>query len=293
MSWLMRSKLFVPASSPVLFEKALASAADVVCFDLEDGVLPARKEQARRNLCEFFSSGLQTKKIVMVRTNAVSSEEFAEDLRSIVAEPVAAVVIPKARDPKEIRNAAATLDKLEAERGLTQKTAILPTIESPSGLRLARAIAESDTRVIGLQLGLIDLFESLGVQPNHRGAAEQIRLRIRLAAAETSLPCFDSAFADFKSDEGFAREAADARKLGFEGKSCIHPSQIATANRVFSPSEEEIAEARRIVEGATATDVGVFALDGRMVDAPYVKRAQKTMELAERVRSAGMEKIVS
>lgn len=281
MKYLMRSKLFVPASRPALFEKALASDADAICFDLEDSVLPSQKAEARENLREFFSRGPQMKKMVTVRVNAVTSGAFAEDLRVAVAEVVAAVAIPKVDDPSEICEAAAALTKLERERGLQTTMQILPTIESSRGLRLAREIAESDARVAGLQLGLADLFGSLGIRQDDAVAAQQVRFRLRLAAGEASVPCFDSAYTDFRNEEGFAREAMAARSLGFQGTSCIHPSQIAAANGIFSPREDEIAEARRIIEAARQAGAGAFALDGRMVDAPFVKRAEEVLHLQE------------
>jgi citrate lyase subunit beta/citryl-CoA lyase len=284
---LMRSKLFVPASRPEFFPKALASQADAICWDLEDSVLPARREDAREHLHDLFSE-LQTNKVVMVRSNPVGSGEFAKDLRVTVSPVLAVLVLPKVGNPDEVREAAWELSRLERERDLKEPIAILPTIETPRGLRLAKEIAESSPRVAGLQLGLADLFGSLGVRPDDADAAQQVRFRLRLAAAEAGLRCFDSAFSDFGNAEGFMREAAAARNLGFSGKSCIHPAQIAAANRMFSPSEDETAEAWRIVkaaEEAGPTGSGARALDGRMVDAADLKRAMQVIQRANRIRA--------
>ena len=290
MNYVMRSKLFVPASRPELFAKALVSQADAICCDLEDSVLRARKEEARANLRELFRRELQTKKLVMVRVNEVRSGDFAKDLSAVVSPAVAVVVVPKVGDPEEVRQAAAELGRLETERRLQEPIAILATIESPRGLRLAREIAESDTRVMGLQLGLADMFGPLGIQPDDEGAAQQVRFRMRLAAGEAGVPCFDSAFADFRNEEGFVQEATAARNMGFAGKSCIHPSQIAAANRIFSPSEAEVAEAQRVVDAVRESGTagaGALALDGRMIDAPYMKRAEAVIQTAEQIRGHG------
>ena len=283
----MRSKLFVPADRPALFPKALASAADAICFDLEDSVLPEHKTKAREFLQEFLASEFQIRKVILVRVNHVRSAEFAEDISFAVCSRVAILALPKVQDPSEIRDAVAALAAFEEERSLKVPIGILATIESARGLRLAASIASADQRVVGLQLGLADLFESLGIQQGESAATYQVRLQLRLAAGEAGVPCFDSAFANFKDEEGFIREAHVARSLGFAGKSCIHPGQIEAANRIFSPSAEEVAAAVRCLDAAraAATDgVGSFALDGRMVDAPFVRRAEAVVRLAEKIR---------
>ena len=284
----MRSKLFVPADRPALFAKALASAADAICFDLEDSVLPAQRAKARRHLREFLQSGFHTRKLILVRVNHVRSVDFPEDLSAAVCPSMSAVVLPKVEDPSEIKEAAAALGALEKDREVKNPIAILVTIESPRAIRLAESFAEPEGRVIGLQLGLADMFEPLGIQQSESAAAYQIRLQLRLAAGELGIPCFDSAFADFKDEEGFVREAQLARNLGFAGKSCIHPGQVPLANRIFSPSAEETAAAVRCVEAARAAateGVGAFGLDGRMVDAPFVRRAEAILYFAEKIRT--------
>jgi len=178
------------------------------------------------------------------------------------------------------------LEALEKKRNLKNPIAILATIESARGLRLAASIAAADARVAGLQLGLADLFEPLEIQQNDLAATHLVRLQLRFAAGEAGIACFDSAIANFKNEEGFIREAEVARSLGFSGKSCIHPSQVALANRIFSPSSEEIAAAMRCVEAALSAataGAGAFALDGRMVDAPFVRRAESVLHLAEKI----------
>jgi len=283
----MRSKLFVPADQPALFPKALASAADAICFDLEDSVLPAQKAKGRRHLQEFLASEFHTRKVILVRVNHVGSDEFAEDLSAAASPGVAMLALPKVEDPSEITDAVTRLAAHEKKHNLKNTIGILATIESARGLRLAASIGAADARVVGLQLGLADMFEPLGIRQDDGVAAHQVRLQFRLVAGERGIPCFDSAFAKFKDEEGFMREAAAARGLGFAGKSCIHPCQIEAANRIFSPSSEEIAAAVRCMEAARAASMefaGAFALEGRMIDGPFVRRAKSILDLAEKIR---------
>jgi citrate lyase subunit beta/citryl-CoA lyase len=200
---------------------------------------------------------------------------------------VVLVNVPKVENPSDVNEVAAELSKLEREREIARPIAILPTIESPRGLRLAYEIARVNARVAGLQLGLLDLFLPLGISAQDAAAAYQVRLQLRLAAGEARVPCFDSAFPAFADAAGFAAEAAAARALGFAGKSCIHPSQVAAANRIFSPTDEEVATARRIVDEAHEAGSqgrGVFGLDGDMIDRPMIRRAEEIIQLAESLR---------
>jgi citrate lyase beta subunit len=283
----MRSKLFVPGSRRELFSKAIHSLADVVCFDLEDAVLPEQTAEARIHVREFLQSNVVTGRPIAVRVNGVRSDSFAKDLSAVIWPGVVLVNVPKVENPSDVDEVAAELSKLERERDIARPIAILPTIESPRSLRLAYEIARTNTRVAGLQLGLVDLFLPLGISAQDAAAAYPIRLQLRLAAGEAGVPCFDSAFPAFADAAGFAAEAAAARALGFAGKSCIHPSQIATANRIFSPTNEEVAMARNIVDGAHEAGVqgrGVFGLDGRMIDRPMIRRAEEIIQLAESLR---------
>lgn len=289
---MMRSKLFVPASRPALFSKALASKADAVCFDLEDAVLPAHKTEARSNLRAFLASDFHTNKTIMVRVNHVRSAHFAEDLSAAAWPTVSVLTLPKVEDPSEVTDVAEALLPLEKQRKCGSPIAILVTIESPRGLRLAESIAGAHTRVVGLQLGLADLFEPLGIQ-HEDASGYQVRLKLRLAAGEVGVPCFDSAFSNFKDGAGFIRDATMARSLGFSGKSCIHPGQIAAANRIFSPDSAEITASLRIVEASRVAAMGgaaAFALDGRMVDAPFVSRAEALLQRAENIRLLDKDK---
>jgi citrate lyase subunit beta/citryl-CoA lyase len=160
---------------------------------------------------------------------------------------------------------------------------VLANIESPRGLRNAAAIATADPRILGLQLGFGDLLEPLAIDRYNAAAVQQLQLDVRLAAGEAGIWAYDAAWAAVKDPEGYRHEAEAARRLGYIGKSCIHPSQIALANDVFRPSDEDIAAAVRVLDawhGAEKDGVGAIMVDGRMIDAPFAQRAAAIVALA-------------
>jgi citrate lyase subunit beta/citryl-CoA lyase len=282
---LMRSKLFVPASRPEFFAKALASEADAISFDLEDAVQESRKVEARRTLQTFLreTPPRSRGKVVIVRVNRLTTPHFEADIAAVTRPGVDMINLPKPESAEDVRAAAAVLARYETERGIERPIGILPNIESPRGLRLAAEIARAHPRVVGLQLGLGDLFEPFGIDRTDAVAVHGAQLAVRLAAAEAGLWACDTAYAAVKDADGFTREAEAARRLGYIGKSCIHPSQIALANAVFRPSDAEIAAALRVVEaarGAEANGVGAFLVDGRMIDGPFIKRAEAILGAA-------------
>jgi len=284
----MRSKLFVPASRPELFAKALAGPADALSFDLEDAVQEARKDEARRTLQAFLqqASGRPAGKLLIVRVNAVTTSHFEADLAAVVGTAVDLINLPKPESADEVRAAAAALTRHEAGREPGRPIGILANIESPRGLRQAAQIAGADPRVVGLQLGLGDLFEPFGIDRADARAVHAVQLAVRVAAAEAGVWACDTVYGNVADPEGYAREAEDARRLGYIGKSCIHPTQVPLANAVFRPSDAEIAAAQRVVEAARAAErngVGAYLVDGRMIDAPFVRRAESILSAARRL----------
>ena len=280
----MRSKLFVPASRPELFPKALAGAADALSFDLEDAVAEARKSEARTTLAGALASAefAASRKTIIVRVNGLATPHFAADLAAVALARVDLINVPKVETADDIRAVATALARLEQERGIARPIGLLATIESPRGLRCAAEIAGAHPRVAGLQLGFADLFEPLGIDRTEVAAVRHVQLALRFAAGEAGVAAYDAAFAAFKDLDGFRAEALAARRLGFAGKSCIHPGQLAVANEVFCPSDEEVSFAQRVVAAAAEaarTGVGAFAVDGKMIDAPFIKRAQAIVAL--------------
>lgn len=284
----MRSKLFVPASRPELFSKALVSDADALSFDLEDAVHESRKEEARRLLAEFLHSpaAVACRKTIIVRVNPAASRHFAADLDAVLQARVDLINLPKPQSPEEIRDALAAIEKIEHARGLKPRARLLINIESPLALRIAFQLAGAHARVAGLQLGLGDLFEPLAIARGDVAAVHAAMFATRMAAGEAGIFAFDAAFADIADMQGFRAEARRARDLGFLGKSCIHPSQIAMANEVFCPTAAEIAHAQKVVAAVAAaelTGLGAYVVEGKMVDGPFLTRAAAVLAEARRL----------
>ncbi len=276
----MRSKLFVPAIRVELFKKALGSGADAICFDLEDAVTPDARPEARVRLEGFLKNQSAGSPQLLVRTNAVASSDFRLDVASAVWPSTFAIALPKVESAEDIWLAEKSIAPLELERAITTPLGILPTIESPRGLRLAVEIARASARVIGLQMGFADLLEPMGIARDNAFARDQIRLMLRLAAAEAGLDCYDSAFADFRNLTAYQQQLDAARALGFAGSSCIHPAQVEPANRTFTPTPEALADARQIVAAAKlAAERGdaVTSVKGQMIDRPFVLAAQRLL----------------
>jgi citrate lyase subunit beta/citryl-CoA lyase len=170
--------------------------------------------------------------------------------------------------------------------GVDRPIGLLVNVESPRALRIAHELAGAHPRVAGMQLGLGDLFEPLGIWRRDVAAVQHVMLTLRLAAGEAGVPAYDTVFADIADRDFFVAEAQRARLMGFAGKSCIHPSQIALANAVFRPTDEEIAHAKRVLtaaESAAAGEVGAFVVDGKMIDPPFLVRARAVLDLAVRL----------
>ena len=289
----MRSKLFVPGSRPELFAKAMASEADALSFDLEDAVDEARKDQARAELGRFLRS-LPTNcgKVIIVRVNGLDTPHFERDLEAIVGPALDIVNLPKPESADDVLACAAALTKAE-RKGRLEPIDILPNIESPRALRLAAEIASASPRVVGLQAGWGDLIEPLDMDRYNPAAIEAIQLQIRIAAGEAGVWAYDGAYANIQDPEGYRREAQAARRLGYLGKSAIHPTQVPIANAVFRPTDAEIAHSLKVVEAAeeaARNGVGAFTVNGRMVDAPFVRRAESILELARKLGLIAQER---
>jgi len=259
-----RSYLFVPGNRPERFDKACAAGADAVIVDLEDAVPPADKTAARAAVAAW----LTPQRPVLVRINAAGSEWFEDDLALCARPGVAGIVLPKA----EHEEALAALAGAGA-------AAILPLIESGLGLWNAAALARLP-RVERLVFGSIDFSLDLGIQESHETllhARSQLVLASRVAGIAAPVDGVTTTFDDP------ARVHADtlrARALGFGGKLCIHPKQVAPVHEAFAPTAAELAWAGRVVAAAEAAQGGAVALDGRMVDRPVILIAQQMLEEA-------------
>ena len=275
----IRSYLYVPGSDPRRIEKALASEADAVILDLEDAVAPNRKEEARTTVAEVLRS--EHEKPVFVRINAPDSVLAEEDVEAVAGPRLAGLRLPKTESPESVRRVAQRLENLGCEAGLQC------LIESALGLEFAFEIARAHEKVVGMSLGEADLAADLGVH----GDAGLLYPRSRLVAATRAagLPGpVQSVYTNVRDAEGLRRSTMEGKNMGFVGRSAIHPAQIEVINEVFTPTEEEVAEAKDLLarlEESTGTGTGAFALeDGRFVDEAVVGSARLTLALARRER---------
>jgi citrate lyase subunit beta/citryl-CoA lyase len=284
---MMRSKLFVPGSRPELFDKAIASAADALSLDLEDAVAPEKKPHARKTLGDFLSGlGREHAKLMIVRVNAVTTPYFEEDVDAVVTSGTDLINLPKLESVAEVQKAVAAIAAAEKRKGLSHEIGVLANVESPIGFSRVMEIAAAHKRIAGMQFGLADLFAPIRIE-RHDAAIAQVRLATKLAAANAGVPAYDTVFTDIRDTLGLERDAIAARRMGYIGKSCIHPSQIAVVNAVFTPPPAEIAWAQRVLAAAEEPanmGRGAFVVDGKMVDEPFFQEARATVALARRLK---------
>jgi citrate lyase beta subunit len=289
---LRRSLLFVPGGDARKLGRALESEADAVILDLEDAVMPERKGEARAAVEEALREGSRSgEKEFLVRVNPAGTPWHHDDLVAVVGAGAGGLVLPKCESADALARVDATLDSLEAEqdRLIRWKTRILALVESAAGVVRAPEVAAASPRVDALCFGHADFSLDMGLfDPDPAsGLVHHARCTLAIAARAAGVAPVDTVFLDVRDSAGFRAEAEHGRSLGFEAKLCIHPAQVAAANEVFTPSSEEIDRARRLVtawEQARAEGRGVFAFEGKMVDAPVVAVHERVLE---RARCAG------
>ncbi|MCU1387774.1 MAG: CoA ester lyase [Ilumatobacteraceae bacterium] len=295
---LRRSELSTPGSNPKMLAKAAASEADVVVIDLEDGVAPDAKHDARTHTIAALRE-LSWRRIGRaVRINAVETAWCHDDLIAVVGDCDAApdvIVIPKVYGPREVWFVDDLLGQLEAKHGLEPGgIGIEVLIEDVRALSRVEEIAACSPRIEALVLGVGDLAASQGMRLGHIGAASpypgdiwhHARTRMIVAARAAGIEAIDGPYADYTDPDGFAATSHTFALLGGSGRWCIHPSQIEAVNRIFAPTAEEIAEAERVVTAvrdAAARGEGTASLDGRMIDPATARNFELVLARAARV----------
>jgi len=278
---MFRSLLFVPAVSSRKIEKAFASEADGIIVDLEDSVAAAEKPAAREALATALAAARRLP--AFVRVNAAQTPFLTDDLSALSRVVLYGVMAPKTESPGDLAPIDDALRLIESERGLPAGSIeILPILETARGLLAASEIALFGPRVRRLTIGAIDLALDMDVSIEEPfGAVDHARFAVALASRAVGLaPPFDTAFVDFADLEGLKADALRARAFGYHGKACIHPAQLEVVNTVFTPSVEEIAYAREIVEAfdkAEAEGLAAVRVRGRMVDYPVAAKARRLL----------------
>jgi citrate lyase subunit beta / citryl-CoA lyase len=279
----LRSLLFTPANGGRKVEKAFASAADGVILDLEDSVAISEKPAAR----ELAVQALRGKRPLpaFVRVNALSTPFCFDDLLAVAPGAPDAIVLPKVEAASDILTADWVLSQIETRHGLKPGSiGLAPILETARGLAFADVIAAASPRVRRLMFGAVDLALDMDMTlDDEHGALAHARFAVALASRKAGLPgpC-DTAFVDIHATERLRMSATHARAMGYSGKTCIHPAQIAVVNEVFTPTEAELARARRIVEGFDAAEragAAAVTVDGAMIDYPVVLKARRLLGL--------------
>ena len=280
-----RSMLFLPGNNPNLLINGGCLGADAVIFDLEDAVAPAEKDAARilvRNTMRYMDFG---KCELIVRINSIDTPYWKKDIDEVLPHRPSLILLPKTGTPADILAADAYMTQLEEKLGMERNAVgLMPLIETAMGVENAFAIATATKRVKALFLGAEDLTTDMQCKRTKEGREiEYARTRLVVAARAAGVDVYDTPFTDVNDDEGIIKDAELAKALGFTGKSSISPRHLEVINRVFSPTLKEIQYAYEVIEAietAKAQGKGAIALYGKMIDAPIVTRAQRTIDAA-------------
>ena len=286
---LRRSLLFVPGAEPRKLEKAREAGADTLLLDLEDSVAPQQKSEARTNVATVLRAGGFGNTEAAVRINAAGTPYFEADLQAVIEAGARTIMLPKSESVEQIAAVAERIETLERGFRETHGAAakLLLLVESPAGITNATAIGRATPRIEALCFGHADFALSMGLTEADaaRGIIYHARCTLAIAAKACGVAPIDCVHLAVKDEQAFREDAEIGLHLGFEGKLCIHPRQVAIANEIYTPGKEQIDYALRVVEAwerAKREGRGVFALDGRMIDAPLVAVQQRVLERARR-----------
>ncbi|MFQ5936955.1 MAG: HpcH/HpaI aldolase/citrate lyase family protein [Acidiferrobacterales bacterium] len=289
---LLRTFLFAPGNHPRKVEKAFTLGADAVILDLEDAVALDEKVAARKPIVEALKKPRSCKGYV--RVNAANTPFCYGDLLAIVGDWLDGIVLPMVEDAAELLTIDWLLTQLERERGLSEDGIdLMPIVETGMGVADVRAIADAGSRVRRLSFGAGDYTRDMGMNWTlEEGELTHARSEIVLASRIAGLePPIDTVFIHIgKHLDALKRTTQLARDLGFQGKLCIHPEQVGPINEVFTPTEKEIARAKKIVDAFDAAEAGGSAsiqVDGYFVDYPIVERARRLLAIAEKAGTKG------
>jgi len=276
-----RSFIFSPGLRPDMFPKALVSGTDIVCVELEDGIAPKDKDEARKSALALFErpqadDGVER----IVRINCLREAFGLADVQAVLATetPPPALMLPKVRTPEEV----AWLDDLLSERGHDTRLHVI--IETNRGLQAAFEIAQSSDRIDALFFGGVDMAAELRCQ-NAWEPLLYARSRVVHAAASAGIDVIDVPYLDLEDPDGMAVEAQKAKALGFSGKGSVHPKQIAALNEVFTPTAEEIERARRVTRTFEKADTGLVVIDGKLIEKPVLRDMYRILAIADRIES--------
>ena len=285
---MFRSLIFVPGNSMRFVEKAKTLAADIICFDLEDSVPYNEKDAARRIIAETLLARRQEYSgIVYVRTNSPESGLIPDDLKAVLQEGIDGIVVPKVNDVSEMLEIKKHIVMLEKERK-TDKIALMPSIETARGVVNAYLIASAEERIKALVFGVFDFLYDMRLDYDEHDPLgySYVRAKIPVDARAAGVHAIDAIWQKIDDIDGLIRDATMARRLGYSGKSIIHPSQIEPVHKVFRPSKNEVEWAKKVVQALgqamkKGTGRGAIRLEGKMIDAVHYKQAKAILDAAD------------
>jgi citrate lyase subunit beta / citryl-CoA lyase len=276
-----RSALYLPGNKDRALEKGRTLPSDVLIFDLEDAVGPDAKAESRTRVCEAISTGGYGPREIVLRINGLDTEWHDDDLAAAARSGAQGVLVPKVERAQQVQALAAALDAFGAPKSLL----LWVMIETPGAFLRAEEIASANDRLAVLVIGTNDLVNDLHALhvPGRATVVPALSLAV-LGARAAGKVILDGVFNAITDEDGFRAEAKQGREMGFDGKTLIHPSQIAPANEVFGPSDKELADAGKIIsayEEAQAAGTSVITVDGRMIESLHVRDAQRIVALAD------------
>ena len=277
-----RSFIFTPGLNPDMFPKAIASGADMVCIELEDGIAIKDKDEARKNTIEALKT-LEVKSDVelVVRVNCQRTKFGLLDLEAFISSKlkVKAIMLPKVKTPDEIK----FIDDLLTDCNLNTDLHVI--METNEALQNIYDIAHSSKRIVALYFGGVDMAAELRV-PNSYENLLYARSKLVHAGASVGIDVIDVPYLDLEDMDGMKKEAELVRDLGFTGKGSIHPKQINILNEIFTPSKEEISKAKKIVDQFSESDTGLVVIDGKLIEKPVLREMQRKILIADKINQS-------
>lgn len=294
MTELRRNLLFIPGNNPAMLQNGGVFEADSVILDLEDAVAPSEKDAARLLVAQALTSVDYGKSEIIVRINGLDSFG-GEDIEAIIPCNPHAILLPKVQSAADIHAAAEKIAAAEKKGSGKVKVKIIALIETPQGLAASYDVASAHERVAALAFGAEDYTAGIGAERTREGLEiSTARMLIVNAAAAAGIQAVDTPYTDANDEEGLFQDASFAKRLGFRGKLAINPRQIEIINKVFNPTRDDIDWAVRVIYAirrAEAEGSGVASINGKMVDAPIVNRAERIVNLARKLGLLGEDEL--
>lgn len=290
---IMRTSLYVPANNLAFMEKCSKYPADIITFDIEDAVPPQEKEQARKMAAEHLHKAAENGAGVYVRVNGWHTEYTNDDLEAVVYPGLSGITLPKTRNADDVKRLDWKISELEHRRGIESGTIkISVLIETAEGIMNVYNICKSSPRIVSAFFGVVDYCTDMKIARTNLGEEHRVaRTLVAIAARAAGIAALDGPFADYSNTSDFEKNTMDGKQMGYEGRMIIHPSQIEVAHRIYSPTNQEVEEATRIVQffekEGLAKGLASVSLDGKMVDTPVYISAQNIINLDKKIKSKG------